>query len=449
MLLLLTTLAHAATLQVGPDKAYPTPCAAAAAVADGDTVEIDAGTYTGDTCAWTANGLTIEGVGGFAHLDAAGQAAGGKAIWVIQGDDTTVSWIEFSGATVADKNGAGIRQEGTNLTVNHCSFHDNENGILAGDDPDSDIVVTNSEFADNGYGDGQSHNLYINHVRSFTFSFSNSHHSYIGHDLKSRAYATYVLYSRLADDSDGQGSYQIDLPNGGLAVVLGNIVQQGAEAENGGMLSFAEEGASNPEQALYVVNNTFVNDRGSGTFVTNASAADAVLVNDLFVGGGTALDGPGAETTCLETDAPGFIDGSEGDYTLADDSPAIDAGSDPGAAGDLSLWPAWEYTGADDGEARPVVGALDLGAYEWGRADTGADTGADSGTDSSGDSGKTDDTAGKPGADGSTACGCASAARPPPGLPLVLGLFLLGRRARRRTESTQPRGKSRANAPLP
>ena len=30
------------------------------------------------------------------------------------------------------------------------------------------------------------------------------------------------------------------------------------------MLAFAEEGATNEYQLLYVVNNTFVNDRGAG-----------------------------------------------------------------------------------------------------------------------------------------------------------------------------------------
>ena len=286
-------VAHAATLQVGPDKTYATPCAAATHVQDGDTVAIDAGVYSGDVCAWTADRLTLRGVGGYAHLEAAGQASGGKAIWVIQGDDTTVESIEFSGASVPDHNGAGIRQEGTNLTVRHCYFHDNEDGILAGDNPLSDILVTDSEFVDNGFGDGLSHNLYINHVSSFTFEFSSSHRSYKGHALKSRAAETFVLYSRLADDAEGQGSYQIDLPNGGFAVVLGNVIQQGPAAENGGMLTFAEEGATNEYQLLYVVNNTFVNDRGSGTFVRNSSENAAVLSNNLFVGGGTALDGAG------------------------------------------------------------------------------------------------------------------------------------------------------------
>ena len=245
-----------------------------------------------------------------------------------------------------DQNGAGIRQEGTNLTVDSCWFHDNEDGILAGDDADSSIVITHSVFDHNGYGDGQSHNLYINHVKSLTFAYNWTHHSNVGHQLKSRAYETWVVSNVIEDGDGGNGSYQVDLPNGGTAVILGNVIGQDPAAENSGLVSFAAEGATNPTQALYVVNNTFVNDRGSGTFVRNASKATAVLTNNLFVGGGTVLDGPGTETTDLETDASTFV-GAD-DYRLADGSPAIDAGTDPGALDGASLWP--DYVPGTSGE---------------------------------------------------------------------------------------------------
>ena len=60
------------TLQVGPGKPYPTPCAAIAAAGPGDTIEVDAGSYDGDTCAWATDGLTIRGVGGRARIDLTG-----------------------------------------------------------------------------------------------------------------------------------------------------------------------------------------------------------------------------------------------------------------------------------------------------------------------------------------------------------------------------------------
>ena len=91
---------------------------------------------------------------------------------MIAGDRTTVDRIELSGATVPDRNGAGIRQEGTDLTVTRSWFHDNENGILTGADPDSDVVITRSRFFRNGAGDGFSHNLYVGAVRSLTVSGS-------------------------------------------------------------------------------------------------------------------------------------------------------------------------------------------------------------------------------------------------------------------------------------
>ena len=73
--------------------------------------------YRGDVCAWSTSGLTITGVHGRAHIDAAGANSEGKAIWVIAGNDTTIENVELSGARVPDDNGAGIRQEGAGLTL--------------------------------------------------------------------------------------------------------------------------------------------------------------------------------------------------------------------------------------------------------------------------------------------------------------------------------------------
>jgi len=359
----------AATLQVGPGRTYPVPSAAAAVAGDGDTIEIDAGEYVGDVAFWTANNLTIRGVGGMAHLRAAGNSAGGKAIWVIQGDDTTVEHIEFSEAAVPDKNGAGIRQEGTNLTVRHCSFHDNEDGILTGADAASDIVIEHSEFAFNGYGDGYSHNLYIGHVNSLTFRFNSTHHAIVGHALKSRAFTNYILYNRIMDEADGESSRLIDLPNGGTAVIVGNLLHQSASTNNSNMFCFACEGASNPDQALSVVNNTFVNDRWTGTFVDNRSAATALVANNIFVGNGTVVAGPATEQTNLAvTTNPGFVDISTYDYRLtAGATGAIDQGSDPGSAGGFDLTPVAHYVHPLASELRVTVGTLDIGAYEFGR----------------------------------------------------------------------------------
>ncbi|NMB73660.1 MAG: hypothetical protein GYA21_00865 [Myxococcales bacterium] len=352
-------------LQVGPTRTYKTPCQAAAAARDGDTIEIDAGEYLGDVCAWTRNDLTIRGVGGMAHLRANGAAYGGKAIWVIQGDHTTVEWIEFSGCTVPDQNGAGIRQEGTGLTVRHCSFHDNEDGILAGDDPESDILIEYSEFARNGYGDGQSHNLYINHVRRFTFRFNYSHAAHQGHELKSRAYENVILYNRISDEA-GDPSYTVQLPNGGLSIVIGNLLEQGPDSPNHTLFSYGDEGLTNPTPQLFMVNNTLVNDYDGGTFVRIAAGATATLTNNLFVGSGTRVSGTAQETNDL-SDANGacLSDRAGFDYHLVAGCPAIDAGADPGSAAGFDLVPRSEYLHPCAEEPRPASPPLDVGAYEF------------------------------------------------------------------------------------
>ena len=226
------------------------PSAAAAVARDGDVVEIDAGEYAGDVAVWSANRLTIRGVGGVARLPANGRSAQQKAIWVIRGGGTTVERIEFSGCRVPDRNGAGIRQEGRGLVVRDCLFRDNEDGILTGADPASEILVENCEFDHNGAGDGYSHNLHIGQVGRFTMRFCWSHRARVGHLVKSRARENFLLYNRLTDEEDGTSSYVIDLPNGGRSFLIGNIIQHGPRAENGVAVSYAAEGAKNPLQEL-------------------------------------------------------------------------------------------------------------------------------------------------------------------------------------------------------
>lgn len=360
------SLAAAATLRVGPGQTYSTPSQAAAVAQDGDLIEIAAGTYPRNAATWTANNLTIRGTGGRAHLASGGVTAGGKAIWVIQGANTTVENIEFSGASVPDQNGAGIRQEGAGLIVRNCYFHDNENGILAGANTQSDILVEFSEFARNGFGDGQSHNMYINRVRSFTLQHSYSHHANVGHLVKSRAITTRILYNRLMDEATGNSSYTIDVPNGGTTYIIGNVMQQGPLSPNGGIIALGLEGASNASSGIWIVNNTIVNDRGSGYFVNNNTGASALLANNLFAGGGTVLQGQGTQQTNLVTNTPGLVSAITYDYRLLAGSPLIDAGSDPGMAGSVSLLPQFQYVDPTRRVPRVIDGAIDIGAYELG-----------------------------------------------------------------------------------
>lgn len=85
------------------------------------------------------------------------------------GGDALVENLDFTGARSPDRNGAGIRLDvGGRLTVKRCRFEGNENGILTSNDPSSEQHLTDSEFLNNGAGDGQSHNVYVGLIAQLT-----------------------------------------------------------------------------------------------------------------------------------------------------------------------------------------------------------------------------------------------------------------------------------------
>jgi hypothetical protein len=348
-------------LSVGPGMMLATPSQAAAVARNGDIVEIAAATYSGDVAVWRANNLTLRGTGGRPHLKAAGAHAQGKAIWVIQGDNTVVENIEFSETKVPDGNGAAIRHEGGRLTIRSCYIHDNEVGILGGN-PNSDVLIEASEFARSS--GGYNHNIYMGNIRSFTLQFSYIHHAVEGHNVKTRARTNFILYNRIMDETTGRSSFAIDIPNGGRSYIIGNIIQKGSRAENPNVISYAAEGATNEWQELYLVNNTIVNSLGRGRFVSISGSPNTLTVNNIFVGAGVVAPSTPATTPNLKSTDPLFQNPAAFDYRLKPASPAIDAGVHPGMAKDFDLVPRFEYVHPLSRRTRSSIGPIDLGAYE-------------------------------------------------------------------------------------
>jgi hypothetical protein len=358
-------------LQVGPSRTLKSPSAAAAVAQDGDVIEIDAGEYVDDNVSWPRRNLTLRGVGGGrAHMRSTALIPNGKGIWITNAGNTTVENIEFSGARVNDENGAGIRvdESGLGLTVCNGYFHDNENGILGGG---RTVLIEYSEFSRNGAGDGQTHNMYIGDATTrFTLRYSYTHQALSGHTIKTRAQENYILYNRITDETAGATSYEINLPQNGLSYVIGNLIQQGPNTENSTMLSYGEESPTNGRQELYVINNTFVNDRGFGgtQFIFVKNGTTGVVANNIFTGGGTVLTGANTMTLLsnLVTNTPGLVDPANFDYHLAAGSPAIDQGSNPGTGAGVSLAPTSQYVHPAGRQDRPSAGTtIDIGAYEF------------------------------------------------------------------------------------
>ena len=277
-------------IRVGPSGDAVTIADAAKLAQDGDIVEITAGNYYGDVATWKQKKLTIRGVGGHARLYADGKNVEGKAIWVIRNGDFTIENIDFIGAKVDDQNGAGIRFENGNLLVRHCLFFRNEAGVLTGNEPNITVTIENSEFAYNGHPSGLSHGIYAGSINTLKMTGNYLHHANTGHLIKSRARNNFILYNRITDES-GWASYEVNLPNGGNALIMGNIIQQGRETENSTLISYGEEGYTDKKNTLKLIHNTMINDHPfGGTFLKIAAGTvETISTNNLYIGQGKSL----------------------------------------------------------------------------------------------------------------------------------------------------------------
>jgi hypothetical protein len=280
--------------RVGPTGPYLRIADVARLAKDGDVVEIEAGDYRGDVTTWPQKRLTIRGVNGAARLFADGRVAEGKAIWVLRDGEFDIANIDFIGATADDMNGAGIRFERGTLRLRHTLFWGNQMGLVTAGIPhavNTRLEIEASEFAYSHVAGRWGHNLYVGAIDHLRVVGSYFHHAGSGHLLKSRAAVNEIVANRLTDESGGRASYELDFPNGGVVRLVGNIVQQQPETENGIMISVGEEGLTWPRTTVELANNTLVNDHPhGGAFLRVAPGAQRVATfNNLLVGPGRVL----------------------------------------------------------------------------------------------------------------------------------------------------------------
>ncbi|HZS84706.1 MAG TPA: right-handed parallel beta-helix repeat-containing protein [Stellaceae bacterium] len=282
-----------AILTVGSGEQFSTLAAAVAASHDGDTIDVRAGTYVNDFANITHR-LTIVGIGGIAHFVAAGEIPNGKGILVSHAD-LTVENLEFSGAQVADNNGAGIRWQGGNLSVENCYFHDNQEGILGSDIAGATATISHSEFARNGAGDGYSHGVYIGAVARLDISDSYFFETNVGNQIQSRAQETLVERS-VIDDGNSTSSYSINLPNGGTGIIRDNTIIQGPNGENRTIINFGGAAQQNPNPSLVIEHNIIENFGSPGIGLHNRTGIVAQLDNNEFYHLQTVVEGSASQS---------------------------------------------------------------------------------------------------------------------------------------------------------
>lgn len=223
---------------------------------DRATILIAPGTYR-DCTVQIAGDVTYKAaVPGKVIFD--GGTCEGKAAFVLRGNSAVVDGIVFRNMAVPDGNGAGIRLEIGTLDVRNAMFLNSQEGILAGEQPQS-VTIDRSTFAGLGRCDqglSCAHGVYIGNIASVKITRSRFERGTGGHYVKLRAKRIEVTDSSFDDSAGKQTNYMIDLPAGSTGLIARNTFVQGADKENWtGFIVVAAEDRDNPSTGLAVRDN--------------------------------------------------------------------------------------------------------------------------------------------------------------------------------------------------
>lgn len=200
-----------------------------------------------------APGVTVQGAGmGQTIINATGVPLSfGKGAFVPLGDGDIFKNMTIKGASVGDANGASVRQNGDGMgfTMDTVEVTGNQDGILTFAPANGGkILIVNSNFHDNGAGDGYSHSVYAStggadvtqallDIENTTLSNDNG-----AHEAKNR-----FGKGLLVDDTittGGQGSC-LDQPDSGSATISGGSCTLKAGADDHVAINWAMESTKN------------------------------------------------------------------------------------------------------------------------------------------------------------------------------------------------------------
>lgn len=388
---------------VGAAQTYTVPSQVKNLVADGDTIQIDGGVYVNDAVKWIKKNLKFIGLGTGSNrtiLQYTGDIPNGKGIWVFETpgtcDNPYIENIVFDGAQVSDANGgngAGIRMQAKDITIRNCKFINCQNGILEGNGSvtTSNVMITNTEFENNGYQlpndptySGYEHNIYISASADTLWVENCYFHRPRGqaNSLKTRAQRSFILYNLIDEEATGYGSWELNIAQGGLNIIMGNVIIQGPAGSNHGIIGY--DAVTNPLEDFYFVNNTVINKYVGAIKYFNVVPASGVntfkIYNNIFA----SVTGAG-NTFCTGTTPSvldsshniiaatytsiGFTNPSNNDYSLLPTATlAINTGTNAGSTNTAyNLTPSKAYQSFTTALAsRTISGsAIDRGAYEY------------------------------------------------------------------------------------
>lgn len=271
------------------------------AVPSGGTITVSA--EINGSCAVIRKPLKLIGLKGEnglrAHL--AGGVCMGKATLITAAANILIEGFEISNIAVGDGNGACVRLDpGTrDLVLRNLYCHDSQDGLLGA--IAGQLLIEDSIFLGNGFGEGQAHGMYINGDEVVI------RHSQIlatknaGHSLKLGVKKLLVEDSMVAA-LNARNSRALDAYAGGMIVLRRNVIQQGPQSDNSDVIGIALEPSRllPSGHSLLMEDNWVIYDdvgRGSKVLLRDKLRLGAVtLKNNVMVGlTGMGVDGIKAE----------------------------------------------------------------------------------------------------------------------------------------------------------
>ena len=292
----------AETLVVSPEGSPLSLQDALTQAQDGDTIDLLPGEYTNAYAVLENRRLTIRGLGKATLISGGGKPSGNhNAMWLVRGGEVTLENLEIRGVRAANGEGAAVRLEGGRLFVRRCSLFDNEYGIQTTNDEKAELSIQDSVLGMAPRVEGGLHHLLnVGRIAKLTVSGSRFQQGFEGHMIKSRARENLITYNFIHDGQRGGASYEIELPAGGLATIIGNIIGQGSESQNRVVVAYGTDGRPWDRNELVLSHNTFINYKWTPAWFLRvhddgmSEAPVVVAVNNLLVGPGVFwLGAPG------------------------------------------------------------------------------------------------------------------------------------------------------------
>jgi hypothetical protein len=152
---------------------------------------------------------------------------------------------------------------------------------------------------------------------------------------------------------------------GGLAFVVGNVIEQSSTTNNETIISYGAEGYRWPVNELYVVHNTLVDDlpQGGRVLSLRPGAARVDLVDNLVIGNRLQAAGvPGRFAGNYMAPPREIANAAQGDYRLRAGARAVGRAVEAGSAHGRTLRAVREYV--HPRASRAIAAARNPGALQ-------------------------------------------------------------------------------------